>query len=66
MTKAELVGFMAKKAGIPKGKAEGALNAFTDACPDGIRNVQRQLPESPDGTESADRRADQNQGDEGP
>jgi DNA-binding protein HU-beta len=31
MTKAELVGFMAKKAGIPKGKAEGALNAFTDA-----------------------------------
>ncbi|MDH3237561.1 MAG: HU family DNA-binding protein [Deltaproteobacteria bacterium] len=31
MTKAELVGFMAKKAGIAKGKAEGALNAFTDA-----------------------------------
>ena len=31
MTKAELVGFMAKKAGITKGKAEGALNAFTGA-----------------------------------
>jgi DNA-binding protein HU-beta len=31
MTKAELVAFMAKKAGIPKGKAEMSLNAFTDA-----------------------------------
>lgn len=31
MTKAELVGFMAKKVGIPKGKAEGALNAFIEA-----------------------------------
>ena len=31
MTKAELVGFMAKKAGIAKGKAEASLNAFIDA-----------------------------------
>jgi DNA-binding protein HU-beta len=31
MTKAELVTFIAKKAGIPKGKAEGALNGFTEA-----------------------------------
>ena len=31
MTKAELVAFMAKKAGITKGKAEGALHGFTEA-----------------------------------
>jgi DNA-binding protein HU-beta len=31
MTKAELVTFIAKKAGITKGKAEGALNGFTEA-----------------------------------
>ena len=31
MTKAELVAVMAKKAGITKGKAEGALNAFAEA-----------------------------------
>jgi DNA-binding protein HU-beta len=31
MTKAELVGFMAKKAGIGKGKAELALNSLLEA-----------------------------------
>jgi len=31
MTKAELVTFMAKKAGLTKGKAEAALHGFTEA-----------------------------------
>lgn len=41
MTKAELVALMAKKAGIGKGKAEGALNAFTDAVTGTLKKGNR-------------------------
>ena len=41
MTKAELVGFMAKKVGITKGKAEGALNAFIEAVSGSLKKGNR-------------------------
>lgn len=41
MTKAELVGLMAKKASIGKGKAEDALNAFIDAVTGALKKGNR-------------------------
>lgn len=41
MTKAELVAFLAKKAGITKTKAEGALNGFTEAVTTTLKRGSR-------------------------